>query len=131
MHCHMTHHIMNQMGHGMGVTVGANAAKIDARVQQLVPGYMTMGQTGMGDMAEMKMPTPKNSIPMVGGRGPFASIDMGGMFTVVKVREGLRGDQDPGWYQQPKGTSARKVESMSATPSAPAGHEGHSGGGGK
>jgi hypothetical protein len=33
---------------------------------------------------------------------------MGGMFTVVKVREGLaRGDyKDPGWYKHPAGTVA-------------------------
>lgn len=110
MHCHMTHHIMNQMGHGMGVVVGADAAKIDARVQQLVPGYMTMGQTGMGDMAEMKMPVPKNSIPMVGGPGPFASIDMGGMFTILKVRDNPAAEDGKGWYAHPKGSVADKAD---------------------
>ena len=109
MHCHMTHHIMNQMGHGMGVVVGANAAKIDERVQQLVPGYMTMGQTGMGDMAEMKMPSPKNSIPMMGGPGPFSSIDMGGMFTILKVRDNPAAEDGKGWYAHPKGTVADKA----------------------
>ncbi len=111
MHCHMTHHIMNQMGHGMGVIVGADAAKIDARVQQLVPGYMTMGQTGMGDMAEMKMPSPKNSIPMMGGPGPFSSIDMGGMFTILKVRDNPAAEDGKGWYAHPKGTVADKANS--------------------
>ncbi|MBK9261948.1 MAG: copper oxidase [Polyangiaceae bacterium] len=110
MHCHMTHHIMNQMGHGMGVIVGANAAKIDARVQQLVPGYMTMGHTGMGDMAEMKMPAPKNSIPMVGGKGPFSSIDMGGMFTILKVRDNPESEDGSGWYSHPKGSVADKAD---------------------
>lgn len=110
MHCHMTHHIMNQMGHGMGVVVGADAAKIDARVQQLVPGYMTMGQTGMGDMAEMKMPSPKNSIPMMGGPGPFSSIDMGGMFTILKVRDNPAAEDGKGWYAHPKGTVADKAD---------------------
>jgi hypothetical protein len=35
---------------------------------------------------------------------------MGGMFTVVKVREGLaRGDyKDPGWYKHPQGTVAHE-----------------------
>ena len=58
-------------------------------MQTLLPGYMTMGDTGMGDMAEMGMPVPKNSIPMVGEPGPFGYIDMGGMFTILKVREGI------------------------------------------
>jgi hypothetical protein len=41
---------------------------------------------------------------MFSGEGPFGGLDMGGMFTTVKVREGLaRGDyKDPGWYKHPK-----------------------------
>jgi hypothetical protein len=34
---------------------------------------------------------------------------MGGMFTVLKVREGITNYDDPGWYAQPEGTAARKV----------------------
>ena len=34
---------------------------------------------------------------------------MGGMFTVLKVRDGLTGYADPGWYRHPAGTVARKV----------------------
>ncbi len=36
---------------------------------------------------------------------------MGGMFTVLKVRDGLDVDDygDPGWYRHPEGTVARKV----------------------
>jgi len=33
-------------------------------------------------------------------------IDMGGMFTVLKVRDKLAGDADPGWYDAPAGTTA-------------------------
>lgn len=106
MHCHMTHHVMTQMGHGMGVMVGADATRIDARVQPLVPGYMTMGHDGMGAMAEMGMAAPKNSIPMRTTQGPFASIDMGGMFTVLKVRERPELEDGTGWYTHPKGTVA-------------------------
>ena len=61
----------------------------------------------MQDMAK-HMPGPKNTLPMMMGTGPFGNLEMGGMFTVVKVREGLaRGDyKDPGWYSHPKGTVA-------------------------
>jgi len=53
------------------------------------------------------MPVPENSVPMLGGGGPFGTITMGGMFTIVKVREGLTTyDKDPGWYQHPAGTVA-------------------------
>ncbi len=108
MHCHMTHHVMNQMGHGIPNLIGVKPGDLDKKVRKLVPGYMTMGQDGMGDMADMKMPVPKNSIPMSGGAGPFGMITMGGMFTILKVREDLKSyDADPGWYQSPKGTVAR------------------------
>jgi len=50
------------------------------------------------------MPVPPNSIPMRGGKGPFSAIDMGGMFTIVKVRAGLASYDDPGWYNHPPGT---------------------------
>jgi FtsP/CotA-like multicopper oxidase with cupredoxin domain len=110
MHCHMTHHVMTQMGHGAGVMVGADAKKIDDRVQKLVPDYMTMGQTGMGEMAEMNMPSPKNSTPMAGGPGPFGYIDMGGMFTILKVRDDASKEDGKGWYAHPAGTVATKAD---------------------
>lgn len=106
MHCHMTHHVMNQMGHEIPNTIGVRAGDLDAKVRRLLPDYMTMGQAGMGDMAEMGMAVPKNSIAMVGGMGPFDPITMGGMFTLLKVREELDGDADPGWYDNPPGTVA-------------------------
>jgi len=71
---------------------------------------MTMGQSGMdmGRMAEV-MPMPPNSIPMKGAVGPFGDyISMGGMFTIIKVRDRLESyEQDPEWYQHPRGTVAR------------------------
>ncbi|HYE60725.1 MAG TPA: copper oxidase [Phycisphaerales bacterium] len=112
LHCHMTHHVMNQMGHGVPNMVGVDAAGLDEKVRPLLPGYMTMGQAGMGDMAEMGMKVPPNSIPMVGGAGPHDTITMGGMFTILKVRESLpNGYEDPGWYENPPGT-----QSVAATP---------------
>jgi FtsP/CotA-like multicopper oxidase with cupredoxin domain len=106
MHCHMTHHVMNQMGHASPSMLGIDARALDRSMQKLLPGYMTMGQAGMGDMGEMGMPVPKNSIPMLGAPGPFDPITMGGMFTILKVREHLAGDGDPGWYDHPPGTVA-------------------------
>jgi len=43
---------------------------------------------------------------MVGAPGKHGYIDMGGMFTVLKVRENLTSYNDPGWYENPPGTSA-------------------------
>jgi FtsP/CotA-like multicopper oxidase with cupredoxin domain len=106
LHCHMTHHTMTQMGHGTPVLIGADAKKIDRRVQAILPDYMTMGQNGMGDMGEMQMPVPPNSAPMRSAPGPFSAIDMGGMFTVVKVREGDATE----WYRHPEGTVAQSAD---------------------
>lgn len=108
MHCHMTHHVMNQMGHEFPNMIGVDAAGLDDKVRGLLPGYMTMGQEGMGDMGDMGMRMPPNSIPMVGGQGPHDYITMGGMFTILKVREALPGgyDADPGWYKDRPGELA-------------------------
>jgi hypothetical protein len=45
---------------------------------------------------------------MMTGWGQFGAIEMGGMFSVVKVREGISADDysDPGWYENPPGTQA-------------------------
>ena len=35
---------------------------------------------------------------------------MGGMFTLLKVRDGITSYEDPGWYQNPAGTVASPVK---------------------
>ena len=116
-HCHMAHHTMNAMGHGLPNALGVDQSGLDARVRALVPGYMAMGQRGMAehqDHVDMgHMPGPENTLPMMTGAGPHGNIEMGGMFTVVKVRDDVaRGDfTDPGWYQAPTGTTAARVSS--------------------
>jgi hypothetical protein len=103
----MTHHVMNQMGHEFPNMIGVKTGDLDKQVRSLLPNYMSMGSEGMGDMAEMGMPVPPNSIPMVGAAGPHDYITMGGMFTILKVREGLKSyDEDPGWYQDKPGELA-------------------------
>ncbi|MDD4856351.1 MAG: hypothetical protein PHU41_10985, partial [Sulfuricurvum sp.] len=69
------------------------------------------GMAEMQDMAEMGMALPENTLPMMTGQGPFGPIEMGGMFTLVKVRANQpKGDySDPGWYKHPKGSIAKKV----------------------
>lgn len=109
-HCHMTHHVMNQMGHGMPNLIGVKSEELDRKARALLPHYMTMGQAGMGEMGEMGMPVPANSIPMKGGPGKYGPITMGGMFTVLKVRDHLEGYADPGDYETPPHTRAVKAE---------------------
>ena len=111
MHCHMTHHVMNQMGHGTPNMTGVASAELDRAVRPLVPGYATMGEGGMdehGAHVEMgHMPVPPNSAPMVGQAGPFGYITMGGMYTNLKVRpRPVDPHTDPGWWDHPAGTVA-------------------------
>jgi FtsP/CotA-like multicopper oxidase with cupredoxin domain len=107
MHCHKNHHTMNQMAHDVPNLTGVDQSGVEEKVRSLLPGYMAMGQTGMGDM--MEMGRPRNTLPMMTGQGQFGPVDMGGMFTVVKVREGITSYADPGFYKHPPGTVARKV----------------------
>ena len=128
LHCHKTHHTMNGMEHDLPNMMGVTQK--GTKAQQLLPDIMPMGETGMDEMAEMQagmndptgkpiqqsdpdtmktMSYPKNTVAMGSAPGPFGTIAMGGMFTVVKIREGLTSYQDPGWYSAPKGTLARRV----------------------
>jgi manganese oxidase len=107
-HCHKSHHTMNAMGHNVPTMIGVDHRGIAQKIIKLVPDYMVMGERGMADMGEMEMPLPDNTLPMMTGAGPFGPLEMGGMFTVVKVREGLAKNdyKDPGWYKHPPGTVA-------------------------
>ncbi|GAB4236538.1 MAG: copper oxidase [Chlamydiales bacterium] len=105
-HCHMTHHIMNQMGHKFPNMIGMNTKGFDEKVRKLIPGYMTMGTTGMRDMTKSGMPIPPNSIPMLGFTGQFGSTVLGGMANILRVRDHIEEDEEIGPYHFPKGTVA-------------------------
>jgi hypothetical protein len=63
----------------------------------------------MAEMSVMQMQQPKSSISMVAGKGPHGIIDMGGMFTILNVRDTLGGSADPGWYDAPEATIASEA----------------------
>jgi len=119
-HCHKSHHTMNAMGHNVPTMIGVDQRGIVRKLIDLVPEYMVMGERGMADMGEMEMPLPDNTLPMMTGAGQFGAIEMGGMFSVVKVREGLaRNDyRDPGWYRHPKGSVAYALRDGARAPAA-------------
>ncbi|OZA07315.1 MAG: copper oxidase [Methylotenera sp. 17-45-7] len=114
-HCHKSHHTMNAMGHDVPTLLGVKQGDLMKKIGNLVPEYMPMGETGMSEMTEMAemmdMPLPENTLPMMSGKAQFGAVEMGGMFTTVKVREGLaRNDyKDPGYFKHPKDTVAREV----------------------
>ena len=109
-HCHKSHHTMNAMGHAVPTMIGVDHTGLAGRIARVVPDYMVMGERGMADMAEMTMPLPDNTLPMMTGTGPFGSLEMGGMFTTLKVRRDQKPGHygDPGWFQHPAGTIARE-----------------------
>jgi hypothetical protein len=117
-HCHKSHHTMNAMGHDVPTMIGVEHRGVVREITKLIPDYMVMGERGMGDMSEMEMPIPDNTARMMGGEGPFGSVEMGGMFSVVKVRTGQKpGDySDPGWYRHPTGTVAFEFTGTLAQP---------------
>ncbi len=116
-HCHMSHHTMNAMGHEIPNTLGVDQSGVDEEIKKILPGFMAMGRYGMAehqdhvDMGHHQ--GPENTLAMMTGKGPYGNIEMGGMFTTVKVRDNLkRGDyNDPGWYNAPTGTVAARVSS--------------------
>ncbi len=107
-HCHKSHHTMNPMGHTVPNMIGVDHRGLVKKIQKLVPDYMVMGERGMADMGEMEMALPEQTLPMMTGTGPYGPVEMGGMFTTVKVRKDQKpGDyKDPGWFKQQPGTQA-------------------------
>ena len=65
----------------------------------------------MNDMSSMGVQVPKNSIPMLGADGKHGYIDMGGMLTVIKVRDVLTDASAREWYANPPGTLAVEASS--------------------
>ena len=117
-HCHKSHHTMNAMGHGVPAMIGVDHRGLAGKINKLIPDYMVMGERGMADMAQMEMPLPDNTLPMMTGQGPFGSVERGGMSSMMKVRrDQKRGDySDPGGYKQPPGTQAHEVGGAVSNP---------------
>lgn len=117
LHCHMAHHTMNAMGHQLPNNLGAAQDGVAEDLRAMLPGYTPMGRDGMAEHQEHvnmgHMKGPDNTLPMMSGQGPYGNLEMGGMFTLIKVRDHIApGDfSDPGWYRAPPGTVARRVSS--------------------
>jgi hypothetical protein len=75
-----------------------------------------MGEHGMSEHQQHidagHMQGPDNTLPMMAGHGLFGPMEMGGMFTLVKVRDELTQGVDPGWYVPPPSTQAYKADAM-------------------
>jgi len=112
---------MNPMGHDIPNVLGVDQTGVEEKVQELLPGYMAMGEKGMHEHLEHSkhMKGPENTLPMMAGDGPFGPIGMGGMFTILKVHEDaplfktaaeytkeISLPDAIGWYKNPTGTVA-------------------------
>ena len=121
-HCHMAHHTMNAMGHDLANPVGVKVSDEARQLTKLLPGYQPMGEAGMAEhamhVAMGHHEGPENTLPMMVGQGPYGPIEMGGMFTMVKVRDDLPKGQfsDPGWFKPPAEHVARAVNPGLAPP---------------
>ena len=80
----MTHHTMNQMGHNAPNLLGVRPGDLAKRVNILLPGYMTMGEGGMGEMGKMGMPVPRNgSFEQLVGKSDRTSHQIRSWFSCV------------------------------------------------
>jgi hypothetical protein len=101
----MTHHVMTQMGHDVPNLVGVDPGLFDRKLAETVPAFAAM-EGGAMDPDAPDVTLPKNSRPMLGGAAGHGYVTMGGMVTVLKVRDAITSYGDPGDYEAPPGTLA-------------------------
>jgi len=68
----------------------------------------------MADMAEMEMPLPDNTLPMMSGQGPYGPVEMAAMFY---PDEGAARAEAAADYSDPSGTSSRPARRRAKSPS--------------
>lgn len=115
LHCHKTHHTMNGMQHDLPNMIGVDQSGLVERIKKIFPDYMPMGTTGMGEMFKPEhnhMKKPENFLPF-GSPGPFGPIEMGGMFTILMVREDITSYDKPDWYAKPPSSKAAPEQETS------------------
>lgn len=114
LHCHKTHHTMNGMEHDLPNMIGVDQTEYVERIKKIFPDYMPMGTKGMGEMFEPEhghMKKPPNFLPF-GTPGPFGPIEMGGMFTILMVRDDISSYEKPDWYGKPDSSEARSKQNV-------------------
>jgi len=113
LHCHKTHHIMNQMAHNLPNLLSIEKGSIEEKIKKYFPEFKgLMGTNGMGEMFQhsrthLRLP----NLSPLGSPGPFGIIELGGMFTLLKVRDHLPQKGEIGWYKHPNGTVAEAISS--------------------
>lgn len=85
------HQVVNNMTHELPNLIGVDQSTINAQLRAIIP--------------DSKQGLP--NIPTSTMEGPIGPIKCGGMFTLLKVREGITSYTDPGWYKQPSMSGAQ------------------------
>ena len=108
LHCHKSHHTMNAMGHDVKTYIGRQHEPTAPALKKIAPATCRWAAGAWARWVRWRCSSPDNTLPMMTGYAQFGPVEMGGMFTVVKVRPGLAASdyKDPGWYQHPEGTVA-------------------------
>ncbi len=87
---------MSTPDHELPNLLGVDQRGVSERIEKLIEGYGPMGSTDMGEHATHSghLPGVGNTLPMMTGTGPYGAIEMGGMFTIIKIREGIGSYED-------------------------------------
>jgi manganese oxidase len=110
-HCHKSHHTIYAMDHNIRNLIGINRQEL-AKARKVIPDFHPMVTGGMADMGVMEMPMPDSALPMMTGVGQCGPLEVGSMFTVMKVRQGLGASdyRDPCPYRNPDDTIVHEAE---------------------
>lgn len=102
---------MNAMGHDIPTMIGVDH-RVRQEDQQPDPRLHGHGRAGHGRHDRDGDAHSDNTIPMMTGEGPFGSVEMGGMFSVLKVRR----DQNRATTRTRVGTRTLRARWPMSTP---------------
>lgn len=93
-------------------TSDAQQKGIEEKVRAFVADEMRMGEPGMAGMQDVARSGrgPRSTLRMRNGRGPSGNMEVGGMPTILEVRDDVECSADPGWDERPPAGVARKLE---------------------
>ena len=111
LHCHKNHHAMNAMSHNIAEHDRRGSGQECRADRENAPWLHAHGNRRHARHVQHANGAAEKHAADDVWAGPFGAIMMGGMFTILKIRDELKDYQtDPGWYQQPAGTAARRVD---------------------
>jgi hypothetical protein len=97
-HCHKSHHTMNAMGHGVPTMIGVDHPRPGEQDHEAGPRLHGHGRARHGRHGRDGNAAARQHGPHDDRHRPVRPVEMGGMFTLLKVRQGpeARRLQGPG-----------------------------------